>query len=293
VPSPLSIVFCGTPDFAVPSLRALANDPAFKIELVITQPDKPVGRKQILTPPPVKVFANEQRLTCIQPQNINNEDIRHKLETISFQYLVTVAFGQIFSKEILALPSIAPINIHASLLPRWRGASPIQHALLSGDNKTGVTIQRMVEKLDAGPILAQKKRTIDERETAETLFQKLAEDGAQLLIETLKSTLKETEQVEADATLCRKLSRDDGIIDPKVMTAQEIDRKVRALTPWPGVTCPIDGEMVKILTTSLQEAADSMPLPCSGNSTLFINNLQAPGRKPVSGTEWLRGRKNT
>jgi len=291
VPSPLSIVFCGTPDFAVPSLKALLSDPAFSVKLVITQPDKPVGRKQTMTPSPVKILATQHGISVWQPQNINEEATSYKLQATSFDFLVVVAYGQILSKEILSLPKIAPVNVHPSLLPRWRGASPMHHAILAGDQTTGVTIQQMAEALDAGPVLAQERFPLSPAETLVSLKQTLAEKGATLLTRTLQSPLQPAPQDATQVTVCSKLTRKDGEVNAQNMTAEEIDRKVRALTPWPGVTCPIKDEIVKILKTSLTEQPESLPLPCSKNTMVFIIELQSPGGKPMNGAAWMRGRR--
>ena len=288
---PYSIVFCGTPDFAVPSLKALLSDPAFSVKLVITQPDKPVGRKQTMTPSPVKILATQHGISVWQPQNINEEATSYKLQATSFDFLVVVAYGQILSKEILSLPKIAPVNVHPSLLPRWRGASPMHHAILAGDQTTGVTIQQMAEALDAGPVLAQERFPLSPAETLVSLKQTLAEKGATLLTRTLQSPLQPAPQDATQVTVCSKLTRKDGEVNAQNMTAEEIDRKVRALTPWPGVTCPIKDEIVKILKTSLTEQPESLPLPCSKNTMVFIIELQSPGGKPMNGAAWMRGRR--
>jgi methionyl-tRNA formyltransferase len=171
----ISVVFCGTSAFAVPSLEALARDLAFHIDLVITQPDKPVGRKHIVTPPPVKIAAQKLCLPVWQPENSNTDFSRRPQSSVPHpDCLVGVAYGQILSDEILAWPRIATVNLHASLLPRWRGASPIQHAILTGDAETGVNVQRIIRELDAGPILAQERVSIEERETALHLTEHLA-----------------------------------------------------------------------------------------------------------------------
>ncbi|MDD4628812.1 MAG: methionyl-tRNA formyltransferase, partial [Candidatus Peribacteraceae bacterium] len=265
------------------------SDPAFSVKLVITQPDKPVGRKQVLIPPPVKVLAGKRGIRVWQPQNINEEAKSYKLMATSCDFLVVVAYGQILSKEILALPHIAPVNLHPSLLPRWRGASPIHHALLARDKETGVTIQKMAEALDAGPILAQEHLPLSMTETYEHLRQVLAEKGAALLVRTLKSPLQPIPQDAGTVTVCSKLTRKDGEAAPSIMTAEEIDRKVRALTPWPGVTGAINNEMVKFLKTSLTQAPESLPLSCADGTTLFVTELQPPGKKPMSGAAWARG----
>jgi len=286
---PYSVVFCGTPEFAVPSLEALIADPAFSVDLVVTQPDKPVGRKQVVTPPPVKVCATQHGIPVVQPKNINTDD---SLKNLHPDFLVVVAYGQILNDDILSIPSIAPINVHASMLPRWRGASPIQHALLAGDTTTGVTVQRMVKELDAGPVLSQKEVAIDARETTETLHDKLAAAGAILLVETLKNTLTESEQT-GEVSICKKLSRTDGDIDLKNLSAEEADRTVRALVPWPGVRCTINGQSLKLLETSLIPADEALDVECADDKTLYVAMLQPSGKKPMSGADWKRGQKNT
>jgi methionyl-tRNA formyltransferase len=288
MPGPISIIFCGTPDFAVPSLEALIADSAFSVDLVITQPDKPVGRKQELRSPAVKIAAEKHGITMLQPEDINAEV--QKLSSSRPDFLIVVAYGQIFSRSLLELPKIAPVNLHASLLPRWRGASPIHHAILKGDSVTGVTVQQMAEKLDSGPILAQEKTEIRDRETVQTLHDRLATMGADLLVHTLKHPLHPKDQNEKDVTICHKLKRETGIVNPTSMTAEEIDRHVRALVPWPGVTMNIESTDLKILETSLVETAGALPVECKG-STLFLVTVQEPGKKPMTAAEWKRGRR--
>jgi methionyl-tRNA formyltransferase len=291
---PLQILFAGTSPFALPSLRALAADPRFNVQLVITQPDRPTGRKQELTPPRVKTEAEKLGLQIFQPEKLNDSlsllTTDYKLQTTDF--LVVVSYGQILSQAVLDVPRIAPINVHASLLPRWRGASPLQHAILAGDAETGVTIQKMAYKLDAGPILAQYQTPMDPRETAVTLHDRLAEMGAKLLIDTLAQPLKPVEQDESQATFCKELKREDGFADPAAETAEHIDRKARAFTPWPGVTLTIDGQPLKLLQTSLQPQTDAHPLPCAGGSTLYLVTVQPAGKKAMSGKAWAAGRKS-
>ncbi len=289
VMSPVSIVFCGTPEFAVPSLKALLERPQdMQVQLVITQPDQPVGRKQTLTPPPVKVFAEAHRLPFIQPEDINDQATGSKLQAIECDLLVTVAYGQLLSPTLLAIPRLGAVNVHPSLLPRWRGASPIQNAILAGDTQTGVTVQQMVEALDAGPILAQEQMALSPDETAGHLSALLADRGAQLLASTLSKPFSPKEQDETHVTLCRKLLRKDGEVNPAEMTAEEIHRRVRALHPWPGITTPFGGMRVKILRTSLVAEPEALEIPCK-DGTLYVLSLQPPGRKPMSGKAWLRG----
>ena len=286
MPERLSIVFAGTPEFSVPSLESLIAHPACKVTLVISQPDKPAGRKQVMTPPPVKLCAEKHGIRVTQPKNINRD---LSWEKIDCDFLVVVAYGQILSKEILKIPSVAPVNVHASLLPRWRGASPIQNALLAGDTETGVTVQRMSEALDAGDILAQCTTPIDERETFSSLHDRLAPLGAQLLVATLTKPLSPVAQDETGVTYCSKLTRKNGDVDPAKMSAEKIDRCVRALVPWPGVCCSINGVPLKLLETSLTEEKGALALPCAENSTLYIRTLQPAGKKPMTAASWERG----
>jgi methionyl-tRNA formyltransferase len=298
--APFHVIFCGTSSFAVPCLQALVSDPAFAVDLVITQPDKPVGRDKVLTSPPVALEAKKHGLKIFQPENINKELPLHfqlslpaealaKEGTFNFQFLVVVSYGQILSKEILALPSIAAVNVHASLLPRWRGASPIQHAILESDTETGVTVQIMEEKLDAGPILSQKTLALDPRETYRSLHDKLAPLGAALLSETLKKPLAPKGQPSEGITMCRKLTRENGKLSPENKTAEEIDRAVRALTPWPGVTVTLKSGELKILESDLTAQPESAPLPCKDGTVLHLVSVQPAGKKPMSGAAWARG----
>ena len=279
-----SVIFAGTPDFAVPSLQALIDDPAFTVELVITQPDRPVGRKHVLTSPPVKVLAEQHGIQIHQPEKLTV----NQLPTANCQLLVVVAYGMILPQEMLDLPEIAPINLHPSLLPKLRGATPMPSAILSGDAVTGITIQKMEMKMDSGPILAQITVPLDERETQIGLHDRLSILGASLLVETLKNPLQETLQDESAATYCQKFTREDGEVDPKNQSAEEIDRTVRALHPWPGVKAVINEKELKILETSLSKTEESIPLECK-DSVLHLVRVQSPGKKAMSGKEWQRG----
>lgn len=287
--NPFHIIFCGTSEFAVPALELLSKDPAFVIDLVVTQPDRPVGRKQILTPSPVKFVAQGLGLTVYQPEKLNAEFFSSAYADMRPDFLVVVSYGQILSSKILALPKISPVNVHPSLLPRWRGASPLQHALLHGDTETGVTVQVMAKEMDAGPILMQEKSAVEPRETYQHLHDRLAQVGARMLKDTLLHPLAPKEQSSEGITICSKLTREDGACDASTMTAEEIDRRVRALTPWPGVTLTMDGIAVKILKTALSAEPGSIPVACKSGSTLFVEQILEPGKKPMSGEEWKRG----
>ncbi len=284
-----SIVFLGTSAFAVPCLNALVRDRRFDVQLVVTQPDRPVGRKQVMTPPPLKVATEELGLKIAQPENLNSQFSIFNSQFPNLDFLVVVSYGQILSEEVLRWPTIAAVNVHASLLPKLRGASPIQHAILKGLNDTGVTVQRMVKELDAGPILTQRSVPIDPRETYSTLHEKLATLGAELLLATLSLPLLEHEQDVSEATFCKKFTKTNGVVDPETMTALQIDRMVRALTPWPGVTW--NGS--KILETSLIETRESFPLTCTEHSMLFITRIQPSGGKVMRGEEYARGHRAT
>ncbi len=283
--APISIIFAGTSAFGAVCLRALLGDKRFQVTLVVTQPDKPVGRKQLLTPSPVKVAATEQGVPVFQPENLNREIAG--LGSARPDYLVVVAYGQIVSQAILDFPTVAPVNVHASLLPKYRGAAPIHHAILNNDTQTGVSIQRIAKSLDTGPVYAERTVTIGPRETTVSLHDRLAALAAPLLLETLVDLPKPVEQEEARATVCKKLTREDGIVDPTAMTAAQIDTKVRALVPWPGVTW----NGIKLLETALEPHKDAMEVACAGNTTLSLVTVQPAGKKPMSGAEYARGQK--
>ncbi len=286
--SKVSILFLGTSPFAVACLRALAQDDRFSVLHVVTQPDKPSGRKQILTPPPVKTEAERLGLPIAQPQSIRNGFSALSLPRSDF--LVTVSYGQILSQEILDFATIAPLNVHASLLPRWRGASPIQNAILAGDDETGVTIQRMAKDLDAGPIYALEKTTIAARETSVSLHDRLKDIGSRLLIATLLD-LPEAKEQEGLVVLCSKFTKHDGDVDDTRFTAEEIDRRVRALNPWPGVTLTMEGVSLKILETALVADSETHPLTCKGQTLLHLKRVLPANGRPMSGAAWARGRR--
>lgn len=294
---PYSVIFAGTPEFAVPSLNALIHDPDFDVKLVISQPDKPIGRKQEVLPTPVKNAAQKKNIPVWQPVNLNaewkmqNAELHSQFSILnsSFDYLVVVAYGQILKEHVLSAPHIAPVNLHASLLPRWRGASPMQSALLHGDAKTGVTIQRIVKELDAGPILGKRELKLAGTETITYVHDTLADMGAALLVDLLKQPLTEELQDTQAITTCHKLTKEMGVVDCSTMTATDIDRRVRALVPWPGVRISINDEDVKLLTVSLTETADSVALPCK-DSVIHLVTVQPAGKKPMCAKDWQRGR---
>src|SRR5512133_3549715 len=209
----IRIVFMGSPDFAVPSLRALAE--RYHVVGVVTQPDRPAGRGRVLTPPPVKVLAQELGIPTIQPEKLKEPEAQAALQEWAPDLIVVTAFGQILRKSVLALPRYGCVNVHASLLPRWRGAAPIQAAILNGDTHSGATIMILDPGIDTGPILAQEAMEIRADDTAETLGQRLSEAGADLLIRTLPGyldgTLQPKPQPEEGATYAAMISKEEGL----------------------------------------------------------------------------------
>jgi methionyl-tRNA formyltransferase len=241
------IIFMGTPQFAVPSLRALSAGP-YQIT-VVTQPDRPAGRGGKLTPPPVKVAAEELGMTILQPSTLKDPDLRARLAAISPEVTVLVAYGEYIAPSLLELPRRSSVNLHPSLLPRWRGSTPIQSAILAGDTVTGVSIIRMDKGLDTGPILSQREVTINPEETTPELSERLAHEGAELLAKTLplwlRGELEERPQSEKGATLTHTLKKEDGLINWH-HPAEQIARQVRALQPWPGTYTYWQGRLLKI-----------------------------------------------
>ncbi|HNP75504.1 MAG TPA: methionyl-tRNA formyltransferase [bacterium] len=247
---PTKIIFAGTPEFAVPFLAELANDADFEIVAIITQPDKPAGRKQLLAPPPVKVWASSRGFTIFQPEKLTaNHQIINELKALSADVLVVVAYGLIIPPEILAIFARGNINVHPSLLPKYRGASPVQAAILAGENHSGVTIMLMDEKMDHGPILAQEELILSGNETNESLHQLMATVGKKLLVKTIKKylvgQLTPQPQDHQQATFCKEIKKEDARIDWS-KSALSISRQIRAYYPWPIAWSLLDGRRVKI-----------------------------------------------
>jgi len=244
--------------------------------MVITQPDRPARRGMKLTPPAVKVVAQKLGLEVYQPESIRAPDAVERLRRIEPDLLVVVAYGQIIPRSVLAVPKQGAVNVHASLLPRHRGAAPVAAAILSGDSDTGVTIMRMDEQLDHGPILAMRSTQIGAHEDAAALTTRLAEMGARLLVETLQALgdIDEVEQDHARATLAPRLHKEDGEIGWD-LGAHEIDRRVRALQPWPGVTLPTKKGRVKVLSGHIE-------------GDRYVPDLvQLPGKRPAPAKQVL------
>jgi len=259
----------------VPSLHSL-HKAGHEIQLVITQPTRP-GNRMKPAPPPVKVAGEAIGLAVIQPERIRAPEVAERLRQLAPDVLVVVAYGQIIPAMVLATPRLGAVNVHASLLPRHRGAAPVAHAILTGDRETGVTIMRMDEKLDHGPILAVRKTAIGEGEDAASLTRRLAVMGAELLVETLERLdhITPVEQDHDRATLAGRLRREDGQLNWN-MDAAEIDRRVRGLQPWPGVTMPTKSGPVKVLSGHVE------------GDRYVPDVVQLPGKKPAPATEVLK-----
>ena len=300
--NPLRVVFLGTPDFAVPSLAALL-DAGHEVPLVVTQPDRPVGRHAEPKPSPVAGLATARGIPVSRPEKVRgNPGLVELLRTARPDALAVVAYGRILPKEILELPRLASVNLHASLLPRHRGASPIQAAILAGDRETGVATMKMEEALDAGPVYLERRAAIGETETAGELSARLAELGSGLLVDTLRGlaagTLAARPQ-EGEPTFSRPIRREDGQAD-WTRTAEDLARRLRAFTPWPGLYTFLEGERVKILeATAWPGGSDAPPgavaldrdrlIAAAGSGTaLSIGRVQRAGRKPVTAAEFAR-----
>ncbi len=297
----LKVVFMGTPDFAVPSLKKLVEK-GYDVKLVITQPDKPAGRGKKLTPPPVKVAAKELGIPVYQPERVkDNEELRGKLLSINPDLIVVAAYGKILPEWLLNIPKYGTINVHASLLPRYRGASPIQWALLNGEEETGVTIMKVIPELDAGDIISQRRVKIEREDNAKTLHDKLAEVGAELLVETIplyvSGKLKPVPQNEEEATYCPQIKKEMGEID-WTRSSREIFNQIRAFTPWPSAYTTFRGKRVKILKAEPVEGsgkpgevieAGRELIVATGKGALRVERLRPEGRKEISGEEFVRG----
>ena len=293
-------VFMGSPDFALPTLRALAEH--YPVVGVVTQPDRPAGRGRTLTPPPVKLLAVELGLPLIQPTRLRLPEAMEQLRAWAPDLIVVAAFGQILRPEVLELPAYGCINVHASLLPRWRGAAPIQASLLHGDRETGVTIMIMDPGIDTGPVMAQRSLRIDPDDTAGSLSNRLAQLGADLLIDTLPAYLNGVlhphHQVELQATYAPMLKKEDGQLDFS-QSAAHLANQVRAFNPWPGAFLMRQGQPLKVHRAQAVEAASPgqgvetvyQELPAVGtrDGLLALVEVQPAGKKAMPGKVYLLG----
>ena len=296
----MRIVFMGTPDFAVPSLQALI-DAGHEVCAVYTQPDKPQGRKQILTAPPVKTLALEHDIPVFQPNTLKNEDEQARLRELAPEVIIVVAYGKLLPKAVLDIPPHGCINVHGSLLPRWRGAAPIQWAVIAGDEMAGVTTMQMAEGLDTGDMLLTYETKVGEKETAGELFDRLAQSGAELLTQTLVKLDEITPRPQDDAQSCyaHMLDKQMAVIDWS-KSAHEIDCLIRGLNPWPIALTTLSGERLKVFaaekangngepgTVLEADPKKGLTVAC-GEGALKLIEIQLVGGKRMKATDFLRG----
>ena len=290
----------GTPDFAVPSLQALI-DAGHDVCAVYTQPDKPQGRKQILTAPPVKTLALEHDIPVFQPNTLKNEVEQARLRELAPEVIIVVAYGKLLPKAVLDIPPHGCINVHGSLLPRWRGAAPIQWAVIAGDEMAGVTTMQMAEGLDTGDMLLTYETKVGEKETAGELFDRLAQSGAELLIQTLVKLDEITPRPQDDAQSCyaHMLDKQMAVIDWS-KSAHEIDCLIRGLNPWPIALTTLSGERLKVFaaekaagngepgTVLEADPKKGLTVAC-GEGALKLTEIQLVGGKRMKATDFLRG----
>jgi methionyl-tRNA formyltransferase len=300
----MRLVFCGTPQFAVPTLEALIAA-GHQVPLVISQPDKPVGRHGEIHPTPVKQVALAHGITVTQPEKLkHNEDLRATLTAVAADAIIVVAYGRIIPQWMLDLPRFGCINGHGSLLPRWRGAAPIQWAIASGDTQTGVTTMLLNAGLDTGPMLLKRAVAITSQTTSPQLFESLSTLGADLMVETLAGleagTVVPESQDDSQATLAPILTRDDARID-FTRTAAEIDQRFRGFQPWPGAFTTLRGKKLIVQAMHVAEGSMSgdpgvlniqdgaMHIACGGGTAIVLEEVQLEGKKRMPASEFLRG----
>lgn len=298
----MRLVFMGTPDFAVPTLKALIKE-GHEILAVFTQTDKPVGRKQILTPPPVKICAMENGIDIYQPTTLRSGEAFQILKDINPEAIVVVAYGKILPEDILSLPKYGCINGHASILPRHRGASPIQWSIFSGDKETGVTTQRMDSGIDTGDILEISKTGISDTETAETLHDRLSLMCAELMCSTIgkleKDEICPVKQDEKDATYCSIIKKEMALLD-FTKNATELDRAIRAFYGWPVAFFMLEGKRMKVFSAKILKGdgsmgtvidnKDKLVISCGDNTALELIDVQLEGSKPMTAKALLCGK---
>jgi len=300
---PLRIVFAGTPEFAAEHLKALLNSP-YEIVAVYTQPDRPAGRGQKLMPSPVKQLALENHIQVLQPPTLRSADAQAELAALKPDLMVVVAYGLILPQAVLDIPRLGCINSHASLLPRWRGAAPIQRAVEHGDAESGVTVMRMEAGLDTGPMLLKVVTPISADDTGGTLHDRLAEMGPPAVIQAIAGlaagTLEGEVQNDELATYAHKLNKDEARLDWS-RPAVELERLVRAFNPWPITHSSLNGEALKVLAANLAEgkgapgeiisaSKDGLVVAC-GDQALRLTRLQLPGGKALNFSDLFNSRR--
>lgn len=311
-------IFFGTPEFAVPTFEKIMTLPYLNLKAVVTQPDKPVGRQQVLTASPVKVSAQKNNQIVLQPAKIKTEEFEAQLKQLHPEVIILVAYGKIIPANLLAIPKYGWLNLHASLLPKFRGASPIQFAILAGDKQTGITLMKMDEGMDTGPIIAHGKTTIIPEETSQTLHNKLSRLSAEALEKYLplylNGKLQPEPQDNSQATYTKIIEKADGKIDWQ-KSATEIERQIRAFTPWPGAWCfwprnhraeqkeltnsaveqrlkiiqaKVSSDSIKLPTGQTKKSGDSVIVGC-GQGNLELQIIQLEGKKEMDASEFLKG----
>jgi len=294
-----SVVFMGSPDFSLPTLRSLSS--AYDVVGVVTQPDRASGRGRERKAPPVKTLALELGIPVLQPEKLRQPEAMEQLRLWNPDLIVVAAFGQILRKDVLALPRHGCINVHASLLPRWRGAAPINAAILHGDEETGVTIMVMDVGLDTGPMLNKRAIRLAPDETAGSAFEKLSQLGARLLVETLprylSGQLTPIPQPEEGVTYAPMIKKEEGLLD-FTQEADALERRVRAFHPWPGAFMDFDGMLLKIHRAHVyvglaapgqRLVVQGQPAVGAGGGILILEEVQPAGKKSMSGKAFLAG----
>jgi len=302
----MRIVFMGTPSFAVPSLHALI-DAGYEVVAVVTQPDRPKGRKKVMTPPPVKEAALQLNIPVLQPEKLRSPEAVAELATYKPDLIVTAAYGQILPKAVLDMPKYHCINVHGSLLPKYRGGAPIQRSIINGETETGVTIMYMAEGLDTGDMLSKVVLPITDEDTAGTIFEKLSTLGATLLLETvpklISGEIKAVSQNHDEATYAPNLTREDEKINWK-KSARDIFNQIRGLYPMAGSFTYLNGEVFKIWQSSILDekaiaqnstagtilsASNEGIVVQTGNGQLLLKTIQPAGKRMMPVSEWIQG----
>ena len=299
---PLNIVFAGTPDFAATHLTGLLNS-QHNVIAVYTQPDRPAGRGKKLTPSATKQVAEAHNIPVYQPASLKNEQAQQELAALKPDIMVVVAYGLLLPKAVLDIPARGCINVHGSILPRWRGAAPIQRSIWAGDKETGVTIMQMDEGLDTGAMLHIARLPITDSDTSATLYSKLAEIGPRALVEVLDNfdSLNAEPQQEDSATYAKKLSKEEAFLNWQE-PAEQLSRNVRAFNPWPVCWSQVNSKNIKVWQASVSEHADASKAPgtilaadksgivvATSDKALCIEQLQLPGKKPMAIQDVLNG----
>ena len=298
----MRIVFIGTGEIGVPTLRALL-DSEHEVVAVVTQPDKRVGREQRIEPPPIKKEIAKTRIPILQPARIKDQQATEEIRDFAPDVIVVVAYGQILPRDVLEIPRLACLNLHASLLPRWRGAAPIQAAIAAGDCETGITAMYMDEGLDTGDILLQRSVEILPNDTGGSLHDRLAQIAPEALLESLRlvaaGNAPRIPQDNARATYAPKLKREHGLIDWSE-SAEAIERKIRAYNPWPGAFMKVDRQNLKIFSASVVDLngqpggvlrSDEDLIVATGKDALSLAEVQLEGKRRMSAAEFLRGHR--